>query len=424
MKLLEKSQWWSQEELEKFQKTRLRWLIHHSYNNIPFYHAVFRNRNLYPSDIKTQKDLQKLPIITKSLINKYRDYLSLSRSKHLNPFIGKTGGSTGQPFHYFIGRQAKSIGWADTYRSWGWGGYKFGNKRVTMGGTSLIPNEKLSSLKKIRFLIENNIAVSVVHLNEEVMKNLIDIIKRQKIKYIRGYPSAIYPFAEFVNSYVDDIPRINAIFSSAEMLYPYQRELIEETFKCKIYNGYSCADGGASASECEFHQGFHMSMERSLMECVNIDDNEPVSIGERGKIITTDLFNDYMPFIRYSPDDMGIFSDEKCPCGRELPMIKSLEGRVTDFLKFSNGTIIPGTMIVHLFRLFPNIKEYQVIQLLKNELLVKIVKKKEYSDEDTKIIYNTLIHHCGNDINIKVQFENSINKKHGSKHKFIESRIS
>ena len=160
---LEKSQWWSEQRITTYQNKRLRALVKHSYHSVPYYHRYFRKRNLYPDDVKSVADLKKLPLITKQKIrDNYEDFVS-RKVRMLNPIIASTGGTTGQPFQYISSKQSASMLWATNFRGWGWGGYKFGEKRATLAGISLIPNEKLTLKQSARFLLENHLPLFLFH---------------------------------------------------------------------------------------------------------------------------------------------------------------------------------------------------------------------------------------------------------------------
>jgi phenylacetate-CoA ligase len=190
------------------------------------------------------------------------------------------------------------------------------------------------------------------------------------------------------------------------MLLPHQRELIEEVFKCRIFNSYGCGDGGGSALECSEHNGLHIPIQRTIMEFVD-DKGEPVSAGQEGRIVLTDPFNYSMPFIRYEVGDIGIPSTEICPCGRGLPLIKSLGGRTTDIIRFRDGTTLSGPAFTLIFREFP-IKQYQVVQTDLDNLLIRVVKEQSYVESDSERLLGAVKYHMGCQGNVRVEFVDDI----------------
>ena len=139
------------------------------------------------------------------------------------------------------------------------------------------------------------------------------------------------------------------------MLYPHQRKTIEETFECKVFDNYSNPESGGNANECNHHNGLHLGQEWAISEFVDKNHEVFFHPEEKGEMINTNLNNLAMPIIRYSTEDLGTLSDSKCTCGRELPLLNSLEGRISDNLRFSNG-IMPylNLLILELFLLMIN----------------------------------------------------------------------
>ena len=419
LRFLEKSQWWSLKELQEYQNKKLRQLIKHTYENVPYYHRIFRERNLKPDDIKTMEDLVKLPIIRRNdILNNFNNF-KVKNFKKFKPIFNNTGGTTGKPLKYYRTKGSWSFSWASKYRSMGWGGYSYGNKLTTLGGSSLIPKKKKKNSKKIRYYIEKNLALSATHMSKNIMIEYSKKMKNFKPLFLRGYPSSITVFAKYILENNIDI-RIKSVFTTAEVLFSNQREIIQKAFDCEVFDTYGCGDGEGNANECEVHNGLHISIENSIMEFIN--DNEPVSEGELGKIVLTSLHNYSFPFIRYTPDDMGIYSNENCSCKRGLPILKKIMGRTTDIIKFSNGRILGGPAITLIFKDF-NIVEYQLVQEKRDFLVVKIVKDKRYLDNETQLILNIMKYHCGKGVEIRIDFIDEISKTKSSKYKFIISKV-
>ena len=159
------------------------------------------------------------------------------------------------------------------------------------------------------------------------------------------------------------------------------------------------------------------------MELVSMKDGEHVSPGEMGEIIATDLHNYAMPFIRYAVEDIAVPSDEICPCGRGLPLLKSIEGRVFDIIKLKDGTMLSGVPITGELDDMESVKQYQIIQESEDEMIVKIVKEKSYTEEDTKRILRMLRERVGEEMKIKIEFVDEILTTGAGKRRYIISKI-
>lgn len=136
-KKLVKNQWTPYDKLKHDQEKQLKNLIKFSYENVPYYHNLFRSLGLSPEDIQTIEDLEKLPILTKDIIKKHWEEfkpVNLSSMKYYNH---ATGGSTGTPMQYRLSKHDRFLGGALLYRGWGYGGYELGDRMVFLAGSSL-----------------------------------------------------------------------------------------------------------------------------------------------------------------------------------------------------------------------------------------------------------------------------------------------
>jgi len=418
---LQRTQLFSRSKLKEVQRKRLRFLLEHAFRHVPFYHRVFRARGLRPSDIKSDKDLVKLPIVTKDDIrNNFHDFLSRDFQKY-GPVLNSTSGSTGEPFRHYIDRKTVSIANATTWRGWGYAGYKFRDKMAVLAGLSLVSGKKKLFKAVTRKVIKRMVKFPAINLRKEILDGYAKRMIQFKPKFIRGYPSSIYFFADFLKEEGINLIRPRAVLTTAEMLLPYQRKLIEEVFQCDVFDGYGAFDGGTAALECEEHCGYHMAVEKVVMEFVD-EKGDPVVEGEKGRIIATDLFNYAMPFIRYDTGDMGVYSDEECSCGRKLPLMKKILGRTTDILRFRTGAVLSGPSLTLIFKDF-DIKQYQVVQTSDDCMVVKVVKGKAYSEKDTKKIYRVLKDAVGDEVEVKFEFVDSIPPTKSGKWKIVISQV-
>jgi len=421
LKELEESQWWSQNELRDLQDKKLRALVKHAYDNVPYYHRIFTERALSDKDIQSIEDLKKLPILTKNDIRNNFDQLTASNYKKYRPLLNATSGSTGEPLRYYITMDTISINWAGTFRGWRWAGYKLGDKRVTFGGFSLIPSKSPSLRNHLRWSIERTFPLSAVSLNIEKMALYAKKLRKYKPRFIYGYPSSICVFADYLKELGTNYIHPIAIFTTAEVLLPHYRQRIEDSFNCRVIDCYGCYDGGPQAIECMANNDYHITAEKSVIEVVD-EDGILVPPGVSGEVLTTDLHNYAMPFIRYAVGDRGALSEEECSCGRGLPLMKSIQGRTTDQITFSNGVKISGPALTLAFKNC-RIKQYQVVQEEKDKLIIKLVRIAGYSDKDSEHFLSILRAHAGISIDIEIKFVDQIKTTQAGKHRIVISKI-
>ena len=422
MKWLNKTQWWKPEELEELQNKKLRALIKHAYDNVPYYHQLFRKLDFKPEDIKKKEDLTKLPILTKSIAQKnYPAGLRAKNSSNKNILPWSSGGSTGQPVQFFRDKNELSFDWAAAFRGWGWAGYELGDRYATLWDSPVVVTKHKKYLKQIEDRVRRNLFSSIYSLDNRSMDIFIEKLRKHKPKIIRGYSNSIFLLAEFMRS--KEICDINpkAILTTSDTLFRYRRERIESQFKCTVFDGYGGGEAPAAAYECGEHEGYHISAENMILEFIK--DNEQVSQGEMGKILITNLNSHAAPFIRYEIGDIGKPSNELCPCGRGLPMIESIEGRINDFIVTPEGKAIHSYFFPELFKDMHSVKQFQVIQESKEKLLIKLVKTQDFSDKDGNFIISNVRKLVGDEMKIETEFVNSIPVTGSGKRRFVISKV-
>ena len=420
---LEKTQWWDPLEIQCFQQKRLRAILIHAYNNVPYYHNLFKKANLKPSTI-TYKDLQKIPILTKEDIRNNLKNLTATNYTGRELIPSATGGSTGEPMKFYFNREWEAWNMAAAYREWSWAGYDIGDKITYVWSSSHDISRQQELKSKLNNLLQRTIYLDALNLTEESLKNYVKILQTYKPKVINAYASAIYLMAEYLKK--NNITNIHpeAILTSCEMLFKNQRAVIEEAFGCKVFDYYSGRETTFHAGECPEHTGYHMAIENAVVEFIK--DNEHVSPGESGKIIITDLSNYAMPFIRYEIGDLGTPCDEDCPCGRQLPLIKKIQGRIRDIVTTPDGHYITGAFFSTLF--YDNkgntkgIKQFQFIQKTKNHAILKIVKGDDFSQTELEKIMEKIRSQCG-DMTIEIEITDSIPLTSSGKYRMTISEV-
>lgn len=412
---LNKTQWWSKEELEELQNKKLRALVDHAYRNVPYYHKIFREQNLHPEDIKSKEDLQKLPILTKETIRKNLPDL-LARNMDKGSIMERcSSGSTGEPMKYYIDKNTYSSGWAQTFRCWSWAGYNLGDPYVKIS-----MNPRTTLIKKIQDKLLNTNYIYAMGITENNIIQELNKIKNFNPKIIRGYASYIYGIAKLMEKV--DIDYSGAtIVTTGDMLFSHYRKVIEKQFNCKILDGYG-GEGTPIAFECELHEGYHISDEDVMVEFIK--EEKHVSPEETGEIVLTNLNNFAMPFIRYKINDLGRFSEECCSCGRGLSLMKSIEGRDTDIVVTPNGDFVVVHFFTFLFEHIEGVDQFQVVQEKIDKIFVKIVKNYKFTINDLNYIKNEIHRKVGADVEINIEFVDEIPLSGRSgKRRFVISKV-
>ena len=411
LNFLQKSQWWSPEDLKKYQNEKLRLLINHAYKNVPYYRELFKANKLTPDDIKTQNDLIKIPLLTKEIIRK--NFPNKIVAQNISPkklLMSGSSGSTGQPLQYYRTKESLDFSRACNLRGWYWMGFRMGDPYLKI---STMPRNKL--YKRIQDILNRSVYIYSKSMNEEDILMIIDKIKKTKIKVVRGYPASLYLIARYCNkNNINDI-NLHCVNTTSEPLYPNMRDMIESQFHCKIFDSYG-AEGAPVISECENHKTYHISDENAIVEFLRND--EIVNEGY-AKMVFTDLTNYATPFVRYDIKDFAVIGDQNCECGRGLQTIDKIEGRDTDILITPSGKYITFYFFAGYFEFQDYIDMFQVTQTELDEFTLKIVPNENFNTELLEKTRKDIIKILGEDVKLNIESVNYIPLTSSGKRRFF-----
>ncbi len=427
LKELEESQWWPRDKFLELQNQRLRQLVRDAYDNVPYYRRVFDERALKPGDIQCSADLARLPILNKHIIHHNFDDLLARNLPVKKRLPAATSGSTGEPLMFYSTIDDRhNWGSAASQRAYRWAGYEIGEKCITVWRRYSYPSA-METLRQasMRFL-ERIMLFDIADFSTETLPFFARKLEDFQPKFIRGYPSAIYLLARFFKKERKPTPGLKAIITSAEQLFDYQRDLLQEVFHCETFSHYGAWELPAIASECPEHSGYHIAAENVIVEVID-NEGKLLPAGEEGRIIATNLHNYAMPFIRYDIGDIGALSDQACPCGRGLPLLAKLSGRTADNLSTRSGRVIPGTALPRKFFAFLGVEQWQTVQESYEQVKVKLVLDQEYSQEHRDKITREVISRykpiLGEEIDVAVEFVDEIPLTRAGKRRVVISNI-
>ncbi|MBN1583307.1 MAG: phenylacetate--CoA ligase family protein [Anaerolineae bacterium] len=423
MNELNQTQWLSSDDLNALQMRRLHSLVEYAYAYVPHYKRIFDQVGFRPSDLeKDPASFQKIPPVTKSYIRDHMDeFITTEPGRRRGLLPDCTSGSTGEPFAFWIDRYCQDYAVATTFRHHTWCDWQPGEPRAYLWGATLVLPFKTKVRDKIRDFIWNRFSVNAFNLSDESMNHLAKLLRKHKPKLLHGYTSALYFFARFVRDKGWNDIKVPAVISSAEVLFPHQREYIEETFDCRVFNRYATHEVSGIACECEYHTDMHISSETVRLEILDQDD-APVEDGETGGVVVTSLTNYVMPFIRYRLADVGRMSTRQCPCGRGQPMLEAIEGRQNDMFRTRDGrTVLWG--IDRPFKTMEGVQKFQLVQKSLDYVVVRVVKGEPMNQAQKAKVEETLRVALGNHIRIDFEFPDEISTERSGKYRYTVCEI-
>ncbi|MES2663453.1 MAG: hypothetical protein V4629_09150 [Pseudomonadota bacterium] len=431
---LEKNQYLPTQQLRQLQLKRLQTLIDHAFTTVPYYRDHMKKSGVVPQDIKSLKDIARLPVLSKNDILQHKDQLISSSFSLESLLADASGGSTGITTHYYRDRRQHMYRSADQVRHDRWSGWNIGDPYALIWGASK-DLAGMASLKQslVRQWIHRCYPLDAFELTDESMENFEKTMRRIRPKMVLGYANALVQFSEYmIQAKKPSIPSIQGVISSAESLTQAKREIIQTAFQCPVLNRYGSREVGLVASECSHGEGLHINADNVLVEILHQTDQgfEPVAEGEEGEIVVTDLWNYGMPFIRYRMGDIGRFKKGTCSCGRTLPLLAEVKGRTSDFFKDHHGKKIHGEYFTHWFYEDDRVYQFQLIQESLMYVVLKLVLHEKFRNVEnikqpitqhyTEHLHNTL----GKSIHIDVEFLDYIPPSPSGKFLFTISKVS
>ncbi|RXE55608.1 CoF synthetase [Methanoculleus taiwanensis] len=420
---LRRSQWWSREELEAYQRAELARLLDHAYEHVPYYRRIFDERGLKPEDIRNLADLRLLPFLTKEIIqNNLAELRATNYPENAFEYV-TTGGSTGIPVGFYYEKGvSRAREWAFMKAQWDRVGYRFRDRCVILRGHVVDPDPEGVFWKKALF--GRWLIMSSYHITEETLPAYIDRIRSFRPKYIQAYPSIISILATYMQKHeVEPFPTLKAILCGSENLYPWQRELVEDVFGCRIYSWYGNSEQTVLAGECEESSSYHIFPEYGIVELIGKDNLPVTAPGELGEVVATNLTNYVCPLIRYRTMDLAVRDTDHCPCGRAYPLLKKVEGRLQEFIVTRNDRLIPMTAVNMHSAVFDNVIQFQFYQEQEGEVILRIVRKPGYTDRDTESIRQESQKKLGEDVHITIRFVDSIPRTERGKYRFLIQQL-
>lgn len=394
---LEKSQWWSRQELENYQNEKICGLIRYAYDNIPYYNRLFKENKLMPFDIKTIADLPKIPVLTKETVRNNPDLFISRIYKKKNLTAVTTSGTTGHPLSiYFDPQKEFFMGGPFEWRFFRWAGYQIGDYSAVFRAFFLKQRFFGKDLLFQYNPMQKRLFFSVYDIEDSHIEQYAEGLSRYPIKVIQGYPSPLKKLIDvFIKNGIRLKCRPKAVLTLAEMVQQEQRSLIENYFNCKMFDWYAMEERAILACECSEHNGHHINPEFGICE---FDKN---SEGSNGcEIISTGLTNFVMPFIRYKTGDYALPIDRKCGCGRSFPLIKMLGGRNRCFVKDKKGQ--QRYVIGSLDKYVDFISRYQYMVKGDGEIDMMIIPTSAYNKAVESKIYGDLNKKFGTNFQIRI----------------------
>jgi phenylacetate-CoA ligase len=418
---IDKSQWWSKEALNDYQWEKVKALLDHVSQNVPYYIQLFKKMGATANDFKSWDDFNRIPLLTKEIVKeRQREFVALNINRKLLKYY-TTGGSTGKPMGVFQTDELINIELAFMFQQWKRVGFHENAKKIILRGEPLSGN---ILFKKAKF--SNDWLFSSYHISRSKINEYVRVLNRIQPDFFHVYPSSLFVFTKAL---IESGQKLNfspkAILCGSEPIFNYQRELFEKVYNSKVFSWLGLAEGTIQAGECEHTSDYHAWPQYSYVEFLKEDGIESINKGEKGKIIGTNFNNFVFPLIRYESGDLAIYQSDSCEfCKRNFKILQDVIGRVQDVIYLEDGTLFPiGPAIFGIHdKKWNQINRIQIVQERKGEILFKID-----TDFNTKSIYKfidkTIRKRLKDSIRYSIDFTKDLETTNQGKHRFIIQKI-
>ena len=367
---LRTSQWLSADAMQAYQLRALSKVVASAAADVPFY----RTRGLEAASIRSIDQLAAIPVLSKAEVQRADRMLISERYRGHRLSEVHTGGTTGKPLAVYCDSATLQRNYAFFARFREWAGIRDGARVATFAGRPLIPQEARAPYWRHN-RAANTLLFSSYHIGLNTLPAYVDALCHFRPSLIDTYPSSIEPIARYLLGHGITAIRPTAVITSSETLFPETRALVERAFGCRVFDHYGGAEMAALIAQCEVGT-YHVAPEFGVVEV--IDNNVPVSPGQRGEIVATGFINPVMPLIRYATGDYAVLGSGHCACGRAGQTIEELEGRMDDVIVTPEGHLVGR--LDPIFKAVSSLSEARIIQDAVDHVRVEIVVNGYFPD--------------------------------------------
>lgn len=405
----------------KFRDQRLRRLLIFAQDNVPYYKKVFDQVGFDPVSASLPDEIEFVPPLIKDLVREQLNSLLADTTDRSNIFENATGGSTGVPLKFYQDIHYQTVEVAiDAYvREW-WGIRPYDRTALAWGADREF--SELSLKERLYEIRQRTKSLNAFRMTDENLYEFCLMLTRWHPPYLMGYSSALETLAKCARDNGIKNLAFKAIRSTAEVLFPRQRQLIEETLNGPVYNFYGSREVSNIAAECPEDNRLHLISTWRYVEIVD-ERGRRMPDGEFGNIAVTDLSNFAMPFIRYLNGDMARMAKEPCPCGRSSPVIEELLGRSADLIRTHRGDIIHGEFFTHLFYGRDDIKQFQIHQTSLDHLVLRYVPINHVPSEFIEKVLGKIREQVGEEVTVDIEACKEIPTPPSGKYRFTISDV-
>jgi phenylacetate-CoA ligase len=412
------SEYWSAAEIEAYQDEKVRRLVRDAYENVPFYHDRWQALGITPDDVRSRRDLAKLPVLTKEDIRQNFERLLSRKANPADIVFKHTSGTTGKALHFYVSRSSIPLQWAVWWRHRLRFGVQPGTWHANFTGKRVVPlNQRKPPYWRWNHPMRQAL-LNMHHLTPAKIGSIVEFLNAHRFEFYSGYPSIVHMLAATARAAgltLESKPR--AVFTGAENMLDFQRRDIAAFTGAILTDQYGSSEGCGNASHCPAFV-YHEDFEFGILEGVERAPGDPYRT-----ILATGFASEVFPFIRYEIGDTATWQPEgtPCPCGRSGRVLTRIEGRKDDYVVTPEGARI--MRFDYLFKDTMNVKEIQVVQRRLGEVTLLIVRRPEYNQKDEADLRREFARWVSSAMTLLFEYVEEIPREANGKYRAVVSQL-
>jgi phenylacetate-CoA ligase len=411
---------WSPDRWKAYQEERLAYVLHRAATQVPYYRHQWETRRRLGYRASWER-LENWPILSKEILRANAQAFIADDCKPRRMFRERTSGTTGKPLDLWRRSETVETLYAiSELRERRWYGVSVRDRWAMLGGQLVVPADNNRPPFWVWNSALNQLYMSTFHLSPRFIPWYLDALEQYQIKYLWGYPSSLLVLAQETIDLGRAPLQMAVAIANAEPVTEHQRQTISQAFGCPVRETYGMAEMVAAGSECQagrLHQWPELGVTEIMMDAADA----PVAPGQSGRLIGTSLLNSEMPLIRYEIGDRASanIAEEPCACGRTLPALQRIEGRLNDLIVTPDGRSV--YWLNPVFYGVP-VRESQIIQETIDQLRVLVVPAPGFRAETARNIVDRLQARVGQ-VQVQVESVEAIPRTASGKFRAVINRL-
>ena len=415
---------WTAEEAREYQLRQLRRICGLAYARAPYYRRLFDAAGFHPSNLRRVEDLAALPTCDRETLREHLHEMCTVAPQTPGVDAVSTGGTGGQPTHFYMNADRAAIEYAHLVASWRRVGYTLDVPLAVFRGRVVEPDAR--GFRHEYDPILRHHYYSVFHMDDDGLWRALAHVRGLGPCYLHVYPSAAAALARFARR--NGTPRLNnilGVIAESETVYPEQRRFVEETFGCRYFSCYGHTEKLVLAAECEHTYDYHVWPSYGYFELLD-DTGRPITTpGVTGEIVGTGFINTVVPFIRYRTGDRATYVSDHCSaCGRQHPVIRDIRGhRPQEILLAADGSEISWVALNMHDDTFLHVRQLQFVQERPGHATLRIVPTREFDAQDRARLAANLRHKLADRLEVDIELTSTIELTERGKTIYVDQRI-